>query len=165
MCPSSLLQKVVCPMMTEDCLITTFHCPGDATVCLPYTIDHDWKWTQHRLSVTHNDDPFPQAAGIVVCRVLQGKLGKHVWRTKDFLIAADMDELSETTAVPWDYSTRRVNRMQSILRKKTKPKKPFIAAEKENPKAGMPNSSSCRMRQSYVYRTKLRNNLRTTSSW
>lgn len=50
--------------------------------------------------------------------------------------------------------------------KKTKPKKPFIAAEKKkNPKARMPNSSSCRMQQSYVCRTKQRNNRCTFSSW
>lgn len=51
------------------------------------------------LSVTHNKGPFPGAAGIVVCKALEGKLGKHVWKTKNFLIAADMNELSETTAV------------------------------------------------------------------
>jgi hypothetical protein len=53
----------------------------------------------HTLSATHNKDSFPQAAGIIVCRALQGKLGKHVWKTKGFLIDADMNELSETTAV------------------------------------------------------------------
>lgn len=31
--------------------------------------------------------------------------GKHVWKTKNFLIVADMNELSETTAVSWDYIT------------------------------------------------------------
>lgn len=163
MCPNSLLHKVVCQMMTEDCHITKIHCPGDAQVYLPYTMDHDWKWTQHRLSVTHNDDSFPQAAGIVVCRVLQGKLGKHVWKTKDFLIAADMNELSETTAVSWDYITRRVNRMQSILIKRQSQRSLLLLPKKKIPRleclipvpAGYDN---------HVCRTKLRNNLCTTSN-
>lgn len=129
----SQLHKVMCQMMTEDCLITTFHCPGDAQVCLPYTTDRDWKWTQHRLSVTHNDDSFPQATAIVVCRVLQGKLGKHVWKTKDFLIAADMNELSETTAVSRDYITRLANRMQSILIKRQSQRRLLLLPKKKIP--------------------------------
>lgn len=104
--------------MTDDFLIIKFCCPGDAQMHLPYIMDQDWKWTQHRLSVTHNEESSPQAIGIIVCRVLQGKPGKHVWKTKDFLIAADMNELSETTAVSWDYITRHVSRMQSILIKR-----------------------------------------------
>lgn len=127
------LHKVMCQMMTEDCLITTFPWPEDAQVCLPYTMDHNWKWTQHRLSVTHNDDSFPQATGIVVCRVLQGKLGKHVWKTKDFLIAADMNELSETTAVSRDYITGHASRMQSILIKRQSQRRLLLLPKKKIP--------------------------------
>lgn len=132
----------------DDWRLSHYNVPlsGDAQVCLPYTMDHDWKWTQHRLSVTHNEDPFPQAAGIVVCRVLQGKLGKHVWRTKDFLIAADMDELSETTAVPWDYITRHVNRMQSILRKRQSQRSLLLPLEKKKiprPECLIPVPAGC----------------------
>lgn len=138
-----------------------FHCTigqWDAQVDLLYIIDQDWKWTWHRLSVTHNEDCFPQATGIIVCRELQGMLGKPVWKTKGFLIAADMNELSETTAVSWDYITRHVSWIRSILVKRQNQRSLLLLLEKKILKAKMPSSSSSRMWQLDVYRSKLRIN-------
>lgn len=107
---------------------------------------------------------FPQAAQIIVCKALQGKLGKHVWKTKDLLIAADMNELSKITAVSWDYITRHVSRMQSILIKRQS-QRSLLFFLKKIPKPGMPNFNSCRKQQSSVYRTKLRSNLYIYCGW
>lgn len=59
--------------------------------------------------------------------------GKHVWKTKDFLIAADMNELSETTAVSRDYITRHANRMQSLLIKRQSQRRLLLLPKKKIP--------------------------------